>query len=279
MRYVRQFPVLFYFVASLLITYVAGIAAYVLLKNAQAALGIDVSSVNDLIMRFGPTLAGLLTMWLVAGTQGTKALFVRILRWRAPVAAYLIAIALPPAITFSVFLLRGYSFELHAAEPATIAGVFVGQLALACVFGGLGEELGWRGFMLPRLCERHNALIASVIVAVAWFTWHIPAYLLTDKAASDPILPFAVIVFPFSIVFTCLYGASGGGLLLPILLHGSINASYYSLERLFPRITESAAFQPGFDWAVAAIWCGVAMLILALYAPRFRAIVVNKASP
>ena len=98
--------------------------------------------------------------------------------------------------------------------------------------------------MLPRLCERYTPFIASLVVAIAWFAWHVPGYLLTDKAAADPILPFAAIVFPFSIILAWLYYSASESLLLPVLMHASINASSYSMLILIPQVTTSPSFQP-----------------------------------
>jgi membrane protease YdiL (CAAX protease family) len=104
--------------------------------------------------------------------------------------------------------------------------------------------------------------MASIFVAAAWLAWHVPGYLLTDKSSADPFLPFAVISLPFSIVFTWIYYRSRQSLLLPILLHGSINASFYSLVALSPPVTASTGFQPAFDWVLAILWSVAAIILL-----------------
>ena len=40
--------------------------------------------------------------------------------------------------------------------------------------GGVNEESGWRGFVLPRLQARHSVLVASIIVWFFWGLWHLP---------------------------------------------------------------------------------------------------------
>jgi membrane protease YdiL (CAAX protease family) len=129
----------------------------------------------------------------------------------------------------------------------------------------LGEEIGWRGFLLPQLSRRHSPLIASLVVAVAWFAWHLPAYALFGKGRSDPILPFAAILIPFSLVLAWTYFRSGESLLLPVLLHGSINASFYSMVDLLPAVTDSPSFEPAFDWTVASCWYLIGAVVLAFF--------------
>jgi membrane protease YdiL (CAAX protease family) len=47
-------------------------------------------------------------------------------------------------------------------------------LVILTLTDGLGEELSWRSFALPRLLSRHNALAASLILGVLWALWHLP---------------------------------------------------------------------------------------------------------
>jgi membrane protease YdiL (CAAX protease family) len=263
MNITRRFPITNYLFAAFTITYVIGIGVYILLKNLQVHLGTHVPYVNDLGLKFGPSIAGILMMWLTGGGKSLRHLLARNLRWRAPVALYLLALAVPPA-TFAIALcMRGHASEVYALDPMTATTVFGMQLAVNTFLGGgMSEEFGWRGFMLPRLSQRYTPLIASLIVGIAWFAWHVPGYLLTDKAETDPILPFLLAVFPFSIVLARLYYGGGESLLLPILMHGSINASSYSILILMPKVTSSPTFQPANDWILAGLWIVVALVVV-----------------
>ena len=265
MKLIRRFPIISYVLMALLLSYGVGIGVYILLHTLQAKLGTHLANVDDSVMRSGPTLAGLLICWLTAGAAGAKDLIARVFRWRAPVALYLTALGVPPVLTLTGLLLRGDAVELESLALWSALGTFLGQLAITSIFGGLSEEIGWRGFMLPRLAERYGALTASALVALGWLAWHVPAYLLADKGTADPFLPFAAIMLPFCVVFTWLYYRSHQSLLLPILLHGSINASYYSLEKLLPQVTTAAGFQPAFDWAVTGLWWGAAAVVLVVF--------------
>lgn len=268
MTLVRRFPVSSFLLFTFVITYVLGIAAFLALQRLQKGLEIGLPGTNDLVMKFGPTFGGILTTGLLAGREGLGDLFRRCVRWRFSPLLYAGAILIQPAVLIAVLLARGYGAEIRSVHLGTALGVFAGQLLLGVFLGGgLGEELGWRGFLLPRLCERHSPLVASLLVAIAWFAWHIPAYVLTDKGESDPVLPFAVIVVPFSIVLTWSLFRSKESLLLPVLLHGAINASFYTMEGLLPGVPGAAGFQPAFDWIVAGIWCLLAGIILVKWGP------------
>ncbi len=263
MTFAQRRPTTFFLLATLLLTYLVGPVAFLSLRELQRFVGTSLPGVNDIVMKFGPTLAGFLTVALAEGQGGVKDLIRRCARWRFPVQLYLFATLVQVVVLVAVLLVQGHGAELGSVSVATALRVFGLQLLLNVFLGGgLSEEVGWRGFMLPQLCKRYRPLAASLLVAIAWFVWHIPAYVFFGKGTSDPILPFAVIVFPFSIVLAWSYFRSGGSLLLPILLHGSINASFYSMVELLPAVTGAPTFQPAFDWAVAGCWSVLAVIVV-----------------
>lgn len=263
MRIVKRHPIAFFLLAAFIITYPLGIGAFLGIRALHRATGLDLGWAGELMLKFGPSLAGLLTVALIAGRGGVRDLLVRCVRFRGPAVLYLAAILIQPLIVIAVLIIRGHGSALAGIELTDASAVFATQLLLNVFLGGgLAEELGWRGFMTPKLSTRYSLLTASLLVAVAWFAWHVPAYFLFDKDTSDPILPFAVILIPFSIVLGWSYVRSRESLSLPILLHGSINAAFYSMEELLPAVTERADFQPAFDWWLAAIWCALAALLV-----------------
>lgn len=97
--------------------------------------------------------------------------------------------------------------------------VFIGVLFQA----GLAEEIGWRGFALPRLQGRHNALISSLILGVLWALWH---YHPLNWSLIGPVLPlhFAAVVC-MTVIVTWVYNNTSGSLLLAVLFHTASNTS------------------------------------------------------
>jgi membrane protease YdiL (CAAX protease family) len=270
MTWIRRFPAAFFWLATMAATYVLGLAAYLIVRRVETWLGAgDNPWLNNLLLRFGPALAGIMMAAITAGRPGLRDLLRRCTRWQVSPLLYAGAIVVQPALILIVLLLRGYGPEVLSVGPGVMIGVFAGQLLLAVLAGpGFGEEIGWRGFMLPELCRRYSPLVASLWLGAAWLAWHIPAYLLSDKEASDPFLPFAVIIFPFSIVFTWAYFRSNQSVLLVAVLHGAIDAAWYTLEALLPDLIIAPGFQPFFDWTLTVFWWGLAGGILL--ATRFQ---------
>lgn len=266
MDFVKKIPITFFLFAAFLITYVFGIAIYL----AFDALGVASPWINNFVLRFGPTLAGILTIALISGRAGLNDLWRKCLHWRFSPWLYLFAILIQPIILLIVLFLRGFGADVQSIDPITVAAVFISQLLLTVFIGaGLGEELGWRGFLLPELAKRYSPFVASLFVGIAWFAWHVPAYLIdSERAATDPILPFAVIILALCIVLTFGYYRSKESLLLPILLHGSFDAAWETMTIVLPDVTSRPGFQPAFDWTLAAFWALLALIVVIRYGGR-----------
>jgi membrane protease YdiL (CAAX protease family) len=122
---------------------------------------------------------------------------------------------------------------LDTLELSRITGglvAFVPTLVMITIMGGFGEELGWRGFMLPRAQARYSALVASLIVGVLHGLWHVPMFFIEglspyqEMAAAANIwvviLGYTVLyVTPWAILWTCLLNNTRGSLLLAIVMH------------------------------------------------------------
>ena len=96
------------------------------------------------------------------------------------------------------------------------------------------EEIGWRGYALPRLQAIYGALWASVILGILWSLWHLPLVWVKGayQESQSPwtyILVFTVTILPISILFTWLYNHTTGSLLLASLFHASINITESAL--------------------------------------------------
>lgn len=146
----------------------------------------------------------------------------RIKHWRVGWRWYAFVLGLPVLLTISavgLHILLGAQiqpgFELPDAGSMAIRFVFI------FFWIGLGEEPGWRGFVLPRLLVRQTALVAALIVGLIHMVWHLPLYGHEYDAAS--VVPWGISVFCYSIVICWVYLHTGGSILMPMLLHASNN--------------------------------------------------------
>lgn len=216
--------------------------------------------VLDHAAKFGPSLAALITAALVGGRDALRALLARLARWRVGWGWYALACLGPLALWATAATFRfGATGGWPPIEPAA-ALVFV-PLMLRHVFvgGGLGEELGWRGFLLPRLQARQGALRASLVVGLAWGLWHLPAFYLpgTGKQGSPVDMAlFTLLTVVLSVIFTWVFRRTGGSVLLLSLLHGAMNAGENTLKTVVPDLrgdTPTALIYGGMLLGLAAL--------------------------
>jgi membrane protease YdiL (CAAX protease family) len=161
---------------------------------------------------FGPMTAAMIAA-RVEGT-GLRRLFSPLGTWRVGIKWYLAALLLPGGI----FVVAAAIWNAFGhTEPLVYPPTNAAFVAAAVVFP-FGEEVGWRGFALPRLTKRFGPLAASAILGVLWTFWHVP--MLTLQGVR-PLLYCAFVPFMVggSVLFTWIYRHTRGSLLLAILTH------------------------------------------------------------
>jgi hypothetical protein len=97
-------------------------------------------------------------------------------------------------------------------------------LVILTITDGLGEELGWRGFALPRMLEGRNAFGVSIVLGLIWATWHLPLFWTDGSALEGTYLWLLFARLPATaVVFTWVYQHTKGSVFAAAILHGSLN--------------------------------------------------------
>jgi membrane protease YdiL (CAAX protease family) len=126
--------------------------------------------------------------------------------------------------------------------------------------GPLAEELGWRGFLLPRLLNKYSPLIASVIAGLVWAAWHIEVFFSPLPA----LALFTAGAVALSILMTVLFLHTRGSVLLAIVMHGSVMPGKDIASISFPATQEPP------DWLRAVVVITVAVSVVAITGKRLR---------
>jgi membrane protease YdiL (CAAX protease family) len=123
-----------------------------------------------------------------------------------------------------------------------------------------GEELGWRGYALPRLQAKRSALVASLIVGGMWALFHLSLFF--DRGMADfrsmPPLSYLLLAMAWSIIFTWVFNNTRGSVLLAMLLHAASNV-WRGIYR-----PESADFAVHVSLYTGVMWLA-ALIVIALY--------------
>src|SRR5215207_7332907 len=217
---VKQHPLITFFVLAYALTWTLE-SPLVLLRDSVT----DTQGLVLIILASNvPSVLGIVLTAIVLGRGALRKLLGRLLIWRVNPLWYLVVVLGPAALAGGVValntLLGGPALSL--GMPLLGVAVF---LAFSIFPGSaLGEEIGWRGYALPRLQAGRSALGASLILGVIWGLWHLPLWL-TGAPGRTPILyaAFVVSVIALSVILTWVYNSTGGSLLMVVLLHATFN--------------------------------------------------------
>jgi len=188
----------------------------------------DISFSVHYFASFGPMLAAIIVTALTAGKDGLRELWSRIVRWRVNWRYAAFAI-LSPIVIFAlclpiVRLIKGEWPDLRLLGQVNYLpylGVWVLPLWLATF--GFGEEIGWRGFALPRLQKTMSVSKATLALGLFWILWHVPTFFYHDTYQGMGWLMLPGFVFGVlcgAVLFTWLYNGSGGNVLMVAVWHG-----------------------------------------------------------
>lgn len=212
---------------------------------------------------FGPALAALLLTAITGGREGLRELWDRIIRWWVKwqyTAFAVLSTILLFALCLPVMrLVNGEWPDLRLlGEVNYLPYLGIWVLPLWLFTFGFGEEIGWRGFALPRLQKKMPVLQATLLLGVLWILWHVPTffYHVTYTNLGWNMLPaFTIGVLSGAVLFTWLYNGTGGSVLMVAIWHG-----------LFDLFTASKAGQDLIPMVIS-----IAVIVWALFV-----LIINK---
>ncbi len=221
MSLVRRHPLITFFVLTYALAWILWLPLVVLQDTIPAAPGLVLVLLGSNV----PSLLAIVLTAIVLGRGSLRKLLGRLLIWRVNPLWYLVVVLGPAALAGGMV-----AFNAFVGGPAiSVKGVPLLTVVITLAFSifpgsALGEEIGWRGYALPRLQSGRSALSASLILGVLWAFYHLPLFF-TGQAFRSPsiLVPFVVSGLALSVILTWVYNSSGGSLLLVVLLHATAN--------------------------------------------------------
>jgi membrane protease YdiL (CAAX protease family) len=212
-----------------------------------------------LMVLLGAFAPSLVALWLTAraeGGTGIRALLGRVLQWRVGAQWYLFAVGYIPAIKLTVALVHRVAtgaWPRFGTEPWYVIPV---AIAFSTPFQA-GEEIGWRGYALPRLAARFGLARASVLLGLIWACWHLPQFFIPEvDTYGQSFFVYVLQVTALAVAMAWLYAHTNGSLLLVMLMHAAVNNSKDIVPSAVPGATKTFGLSASLvAWlAVTFLW-------------------------
>jgi uncharacterized protein len=214
----RRHDVVVFMLVALILTWVVWV---------PRAMGFQVGVVGEL-WTWIPAVAALACAAVLYGRAGVRDLGRRLLLWRVSWWWYPVVLLGPLVFALMVAgiaVLFGEAWD--AVRPPALSlsiPALVLTLLVLVLTDGVGEELGWRGYLLPRLLIRYRAVAASLILGLYWWLWHLPLVWTEGSVLEDqPLWLLLADLMAKSLIFTYVFLGTQGSVLIAILLHASTN--------------------------------------------------------
>jgi uncharacterized protein len=267
---VKKFPVIIYCLLVFSLTW--GIK----LLYARYKVRYGMPAFNfGLIASYGPSIAALMLIAFTEGKNGIHRTLKKLVDHRAGTGWILLASLFEPVlflvITFACRIFYGEfpsSYDgISGSEILTLFTTFL----FGIFFWGLSEEIGWRGWMLPKLQGRWSPLMASLVLAVVASFWHLnPVSFHSSFVPQEgeyiygyfpAIVERIIISIPFTLVITYIFNRTRGSLLLMMLFHSGSNTGYFWIDGIFGVVKEDF-FRLAFTVALALIMVVFTILLI-----------------
>lgn len=201
-----------------------------LLLNYQLGANIPLLPGQFYLASFGPILGAIITSLLCGGGE-IRTWFKRTYSFQFSKKWLAIAVLMP--ISYGIIGIAAHRLAMGVWPDFSrfgltekLPGFNLWQTALVWILTfGLGEESGWRGFLLPELTKRYSFRISSLLVALVWIFWHLPAFFFnpTYLNMGPGIIGWAISLTFGSVLLAWLSNGSGFSVIPVLIWHGGFD--------------------------------------------------------
>jgi membrane protease YdiL (CAAX protease family) len=194
--------------------------------------------------------------------QDRAALRDRMTTFRVGWKPYLIAGGALPSVHVGGVVLATLAGGKVRAQPAKLA------LFPLFLMTSVGEEIGWRGYALPKLQERYGPFAAGVIVGLAWAAFHWVALLANSESPFAYVAVSTILFTAISVIITYVFNDADQALPVAVLMHTAYNTVSVGVMPL----AETGVPLKAFALTAAVAW-GVALALALARAKQTRQLV------
>jgi membrane protease YdiL (CAAX protease family) len=248
-----------YFSLTYATSWICWLASHAISRGSEPGSALAVfAAALFLLGTFAPGLIALAFTEKIEGRSTTRVLFGRVFKWDVGIRWYMFAIAYLAVVKMTAALLHRVFTGVWPTFGSEAWYVMAGAVLIS-TWAQAGEEIGWRGYAVPRLSDHFGLASASIIVGVIWASWHIPIFFFREADVYGQSFPLYLLeVTAISVTMAWLYWRTGGSLLLVMILHAAVNNTKDIVPSAQPGATNSLTLDASLvGWlTVALLWIG-----------------------
>ena len=174
---------------------------------------------------FMPGIVALVVTYYRRGPAEARALLARLVKVDVGAKWFVFALLFMASVKLLVAIIVRLTTGAWPVFGTEQVPLMFGAAILSLLTGGqAGEELGWRGFALPRMTRSLGLGWASIVLGIIWALWHLPLFFILNGDTVGQSFPFYLLqVTAISVALAWVYMKTGGSLLITMLLHAAIN--------------------------------------------------------
>jgi membrane protease YdiL (CAAX protease family) len=255
-----------------LLTYVVTWTCFVVaipLSGSSSSFLSSLSGLRTPLLMLGTFAPSLVALGLTAraeGAAGMRVLLGRVFEWPTTIRWYVFAVGYLAALKLAAAVLHRVvagAWPRFGTEPWYVIAVAI----LISTPIQAGEEIGWRGFALPRLAARFGLARASLVLGLIWECWHLPLFFvpgLNQYGQSFPL--FALGGIALSVAIAWLYAHTGGSIGMAMLMHSAVNQTTGIVPTSLPVATNPFALRASLvGWLfLMLLWASAAYFLVRM---------------
>lgn len=219
------------------------------------------AEVTPLILVFVPALLAVIFTAITEGRKGVGTLLKKLVQVRVGLKWYVIAIGLALGLRLAMSalaLILGWIPTIQV-NPWSLAEFII--IGLFTFIGAVMEELGWRGYALPRLLAHRSALLSALIIGIPWGIVHLGLILPGQMNAGTSWLGTILFLMGLSVILTWFFIHTRGSLVIVILFHAAQN--YFVFLNGGIDLAQSM-------WLLTAVTLALALVLVILFGANLQ---------
>ena len=201
-----------------------------LLLQKRGLLDLGLPDAWEAVGAFGPFVAAYLVIRRTEGASGLATFWRSLTNWRVGGGALALTLLSPVAF----LVLAAVLVTMQSGSPPSLQSLATGRLGtlhavvdlvlVSAMLQGLGEEPGWRGYLLPKMLGRFQTLPATLLLFPVWWLWHLPFFLGRPEFGLPQFFGFGLGILSASIWLTFLWERTRS-ILVAVLWHAVLNVT------------------------------------------------------